>query len=185
MPRKKAKTKNKVRKKAGSARGKRNAIKNQLSVRSGFGKPWTDKCKHFRVEFNWCDEEEEQTNEVVHFAEVKDLDARERKLWTASLTSKGEIFGERESVESKLLLVYLGYFVCKMRSRGLFNTCFVYPISSPKSQKIRSPLYLIEADENFCKTRKIVPKAIEGMIARYIRHEWDEKEQESLVPQSL
>ena len=92
---------------------KRHKLRKKLGVKHGFGKPWSAKSVAFRVEFCWCDEDGEETNEQVHWVECRKFEGQEYQF-LRTFFSKMD-WDEKETLFSKYVCFYVADFLVRQR----------------------------------------------------------------------
>ncbi|MDJ0595663.1 MAG: hypothetical protein QNJ72_37720 [Pleurocapsa sp. MO_226.B13] len=58
---------------------KRHRLRKAIGLKPGFGKPWSAPAVTFRVEMSWVDENDEESNEQIHWVECRKFQGEERK----------------------------------------------------------------------------------------------------------
>lgn len=90
---------------------KRHKFRKQLGPKKGFGRPWSATAVTFRVEFSWVDENENESNEQVHWVECRKFQGEEYQSLKAHYTQSEEQWSEKETIESKFVCVYVARFL--------------------------------------------------------------------------
>lgn len=162
------------RKKAKQGKVKRHMARRQLNLVEGFGKSWSAPSLAFRVEFMHEDEEQNTSNEMVHWVECRRFTGEERRHLVAHMNQHlKSALTDGETIESVYVSIYVSAFLCENRLKANINQAFIYPAATKKgSEAIRQPLYQIKWTESLEQASKL-NKPLAIVLKNCIWHEFD------------
>ncbi len=129
---------------------KRHKLRKAIGLKSGFGKPWSSPAVTFRVEMCWVDENEEESNEQIHWVECRKFQGEERKSLLLHYKLSGD-WTQKETIESKFVCVYVANWLVANREEKHLNQAFIFPTTKKGNETIRLPLYQVKWTENLAK----------------------------------
>ncbi len=121
----------------------RHKLRTKLGVKKGFGKPWKTPSVLFRVEFNWCDEHGEESNEQIHWVECRKFQGEEYQFLKLYYRENRKKWIPGETLESAHVKTYVSKYLIENRKKLKINQAFIYVANSKKSDVIREPIYKI------------------------------------------
>ena len=122
-------------------------MRQAAGLKQGFGKSWSAPSMMFRVEFCWA-ENDEESNEQIHWVECRNFQGRERKFLLLHYTAANEEWGENETLESKFVCVHVSNYLVKNKDRLHINRAFIFPSTKKGNETIRQPIYQINWTES-------------------------------------
>lgn len=130
-----------------SGKIKRHKLRKKLGVKKGFGKSWSAPLVTFRVEFNFTDENDDESNEQVHWIECRKLSDEEYRSARNYYNSKHGKWNEKETVESKYMFAYICKYLNDNAEKMQINQAFIYFASHLGNETIRMPIYHLTLEE--------------------------------------
>lgn len=155
-----------------SGRSKRHNFRKAKGIKTGFGKAYSSNSVFFRIEFSWRDEEEEETNEQVHWCECRKFRDREYQRLRRKFDRVKTYWRKRETVESEFVYRYVGNFLIVNHQKIHLNQAFIYPACTAKNDVIREPLYRLHWYDEGEKTEVDICDDYKILFKKNIWHEF-------------
>ncbi len=130
---------------------KRHKLRKAIGLKSGFGKPWSSPSVAFRVEFSWFNLDGSEENFEVHWIECRRFIGEERKVLDYYYRCEEATWGEKETIESKFVCVYVANWLVANKEDRRLNQAFIFPTPKKGNETIRMPIYQVKWSENLAK----------------------------------